>query len=109
MTYAARWKDDNLMPINGYILQGPVSDRESTAALLKKQNRDYEASLAYATRLVEEGKGKDEYMPKNLLPEGYNTPVNAYRWHSLISVGCVCTCFLAQMPFRTADKIRPQW
>jgi len=73
--------------VDGIILQGPVSDREGLVPLLEQDERDYEASLAHAKRLVEEGKGDDEYMPRSLLPVGWNNPVTAYRWLSLASVG----------------------
>jgi len=80
-------KREELPRVDGIILQGPVSDREGTVALMKEDGRDFQESLAYATRMVEEGRGGEEYMPRRLLPAEYNNPITAYRWHSLISVG----------------------
>lgn len=73
--------------VDGIILQGPVSDREAFGPLLERDGRDPAESLAYATRAVEEGRGDEVYMPRRLLPVGWNTPISAYRWHSLISFG----------------------
>jgi hypothetical protein len=78
---------EELPRVDGIILQGPVSDREGLVEVLEKDGRDYPESLAYASRKVAEGKGKEEHMPRHLLPVGYDTPITAYRWHSLISPG----------------------
>lgn len=71
--------------VDGIILQGPVSDREGLKPLMEKDGRSFQESLAHATRMLEEGHDQD-YMPKSLLPVGYDSPITAYRWHSLISV-----------------------
>jgi hypothetical protein len=73
-------------PVDGIILQGPVSDREGLKPLMEEDGRDFQESLTCATRMLEEGHGED-YMPKSQLPVGYNNPITAYRWHSLVSVG----------------------
>lgn len=86
MEYAVKGQNE-LPRVDGIILQGPVSDREAFVPLLKRDGRDPEESLAYAARVVKEGRGDEEYMPRRLLPVGWNTPITAYRWHSLISSG----------------------
>lgn len=85
MEYVVKSKNE-LPHVDGIILQGPVSDREGLKPLMEKDGRNFQESLTYATRLVEEGNGGD-YMPKSQLPLGYDNPITAYRWHSLISVG----------------------
>jgi hypothetical protein len=86
MEYVTK-KHDGLPHVDGIILQGPVSDREGFVPLLETDGRDYAESLAHATHLVENGKGHEEYMPRSLLPVGWNDPITAYRWHSLMSIG----------------------
>lgn len=85
MEYATKSQHER-PPVDGIILQAPVSDRESLKPLMEKDGRDFHGSLAYATVMLEEGRG-DDYMPKSQLPVGYNNPITAYRWHSLVSVG----------------------
>ncbi|KAJ9165479.1 DUF1749-domain-containing protein [Coniochaeta hoffmannii] len=91
--------------VDGIILQGPVSGREGLVPLLEQDERDYEASLAHAKRLVEEGKGDDEYMPRSLLPVGWNNPVTAYRWLSLASVGGDDDYFSSDLPDERVAEI----
>jgi hypothetical protein len=86
MEYVTKQHDD-IPHVDGIILQGPVSDREAFVPLLQRDGRDAAQSLAHATRAVDEGRGDAEYMPRHLLPVGWNNPITAYRWHSLISVG----------------------
>ncbi|OBR13794.1 Esterase lipase [Colletotrichum higginsianum IMI 349063] len=71
-------------PVDGFILQGPVSDRESIA-----DSVDHEwlkNSLEYAEKLIDEGK-ECEAMPRDQLPSFFQTPMTAYRWHSLAAKG----------------------
>ncbi len=71
--------------VDGFILQGPVSDREAITPTMEKKALD--ESVAYAAQLLAEGRG-DEIMPREKLPgEFRGSPVSAYRWHSLAAVG----------------------
>lgn len=91
--------------VDGIILQGPVSDREGLKPLMEKDGRSFEESLAHATRMLEEGHS-DDYMPKSLLPVGYDSPITAYRWHSLISVGGDDDYFSSDLP---EDRVAAIW
>ncbi|GJC86779.1 UPF0613 protein PB24D3.06c [Colletotrichum liriopes] len=71
-------------PVDGFILQGPVSDRESIVDSVDPEW--LKKSLEYAGEFIAEGKG-GEAMPKDLLPSFFLTPMTAYRWHSLASKG----------------------
>ncbi|KAB5558440.1 hypothetical protein GE09DRAFT_113800 [Coniochaeta sp. 2T2.1] len=107
MEYVTKGGQDKLPPVDGIVLQGPVSDREGFIPLLEQDGRNYyEESLAHATRLVEAGKGEDEYMPRRLLPAGWDTPVTAYRWRSLISVGGDDDYFSSDLP---DEKVAEIW
>ncbi|EFQ33315.1 uncharacterized protein GLRG_08459 [Colletotrichum graminicola M1.001] len=71
-------------PVDGFVLQGPVSDRESIV-----DSTDFEwleKSLKYAEDLISKGK-EGEAMPKDLVPTFFSTPMTAYRWHSLAAKG----------------------
>lgn len=73
-------------PVDGYILQSPVSDRE--AACLFLSGEDLDRSIRVAEDMVEEGRAGDA-MPRQLLPPIFETPVTAYRWRSLAAKGYV--------------------
>jgi hypothetical protein len=83
--YADYVKHEN-EPVDGFVLLGPVSDREGLALIMEPSQMN--ASLAYASRLIAQGK-KDAIMPKEMMPYDWTSPVTAYRWHSLASVGYV--------------------
>jgi hypothetical protein len=70
--------------VDGYIMQAPTSDRE-TAGLLMPQDL-LSASLQHAEALIAKGE-EGTIMAKSLIPSIITSPVTAYRWHSLISVG----------------------
>ncbi|KAK1999841.1 DUF1749-domain-containing protein [Colletotrichum falcatum] len=71
-------------PVDGFILQGPVSDRESIVDFTDSEW--LEKSLKYAESLIAEGK-EGEAMPKDLVPSFFSTPMTAYRWSSLAAKG----------------------
>lgn len=75
-------------PVDGFILQGSCSDRESLAFLMDEE--DLAAGVAHAEQLIKGGK-PSEIMPKAMLPSFYSTPVTAYRWHSLAGLGYAAT------------------
>lgn len=71
-------------PVDGFILQGPVSDREAFGPLISKE--ELEAGVAKAAELVGSGRG-DAIMPRDKLSEMFDTPITAYRYYSLLAPG----------------------
>lgn len=69
-------------PVDGFILQGPISDRDAFKAVIP----DTEKSINYARELIAKGREKD-VMPNDLVPEALNAPISAYRFISLIAEG----------------------
>lgn len=68
-------------PVEGYILQGPVSDR---GALAKEMGESkLEESVRAAKDIITSGKSH-ERMPLDYLPDSMqDTPISAFRWHAL--------------------------
>ncbi|USP82120.1 hypothetical protein yc1106_09394 [Curvularia clavata] len=99
MTYAAT------MPappqVDGYIMQAPTSDRE-TASLLMPADFLHN-SLKHAEELIAKGKETD-VMPADLIPPIFSSPITAYRWHSLISVGGDDDFFSSDLPGSTLES-----
>lgn len=72
-------------PIDAFILQGSVSDREGFVEDLGKDEADRMVRLA--TDMINDGR-KDDAVPKSQLPRPFFPwPVSAYRIHSLAGVG----------------------
>lgn len=78
---AARYANE---PVDGFILQAAVSDREALRPLMSKEA--YEDSIAYASELVKSGR-ENEIMPGSKLPKEFDSPITAYRWFSLAGRG----------------------
>ncbi|RYN42628.1 hypothetical protein AA0113_g6679 [Alternaria arborescens] len=93
MTYAST--EPAPPPVDGYIMQAPTSDRE-TAGLLMPQDL-LSASLEYAGDLIAKGKEKT-IMPASFIPSIITSPVTAYRWYSLASVGGDDDFFSSDLP-----------
>lgn len=74
--------------VDGYILQAPTSDRETASLLMPPEF--LAKSLNAAEELIKAGK-KDEVMSREYIPPIFNSPVTAYRWHSLVAKGFVRT------------------
>ena len=72
------------VPVDGYILQGPASDRE--ALKLELSEEEHSKPLKAATDLISQGKGL-ELLPRFTGNLVYFPPMTAYRWHSLQGVG----------------------
>ncbi|KAF3346935.1 hypothetical protein VD0004_g774 [Verticillium dahliae] len=71
-------------PVEGYILQSPVSDRETAGMSMPA---DYlEATIATAKQMIAEGKQEDA-MPRDSIPPVFSSLVTAYRWNSLAAKG----------------------
>jgi hypothetical protein len=69
-------------PIDGAILQAPVSDRE--ASLMHMPHDQYAKSVAAAQAMVSEG-NVDEILPTSVTYGFFGAPVTARRWLSLLS------------------------
>jgi hypothetical protein len=70
--------------VDAYILQAPTSDRETATLLMAPES--IAQTLKHASDMIASGK-QDESMPKSLIPPIFTSPITAYRWHSLVSVG----------------------
>lgn len=75
-------------PVDGFILQGSVSDRQGYVDALGQKAVDDMVSLA--KDMIDAGSG-EEVVPKSKLPPTFffPNPMTAYRLHSLAAVGCV--------------------
>jgi len=82
-------------PVDGYIMQAPTSDRE-TAGLLMPQDL-LSASLEHAEALIANREEKT-IMPSSFIPPIITSPITAYRWHSLVSVGGDDDFFSSDLP-----------
>lgn len=72
-------------PVDGFIIQASVSDRE--ALPIDKGKETIDKVVAIATEMIKSGKA-DDAVPKSQLPPVFEPfPVTAYRWHSLAAVG----------------------
>ncbi|KAL2752611.1 hypothetical protein ACRALDRAFT_2112623 [Sodiomyces alcalophilus JCM 7366] len=79
MEYTKRTDD----PVDGFILQGPASDRQAVEALLEPE--ELQESIEVAAEMIAEDRGEEMMTPEQV----YNiyNPVTAYRWHALIAKG----------------------
>ena len=87
MEYTNEVKYD-VVPVDGYILQGPVSDRQGFGMGMKADERD--KSISVAQEMIAAGNERG-IMPKDSMPKGQDFlslfPISAYRWNSLMSFG----------------------
>lgn len=82
MEYLVGPGHENRPPIDGAIIQAPVSDRE--ASLMLMPHDQYTKSVAAAQTMVSEGKA-DEIVPTSVTHGFFGAPVTARRWLSLLS------------------------
>ncbi|ODA81222.1 hypothetical protein RJ55_04186 [Drechmeria coniospora] len=82
MEYADYTTHQN-MPVDGFILQAPVSDRES----IENACSDYHASLDVAKKWIAEGRGNDCLPSTDKVVCLLGAPISAYRLHSLCAQG----------------------
>ena len=68
------------IPVDGLILQGPVSDREAFAFLMDPD--DMAEACELAAKLIAEDNG-DDCLPRDSVFPYVKTPITAYRWDSL--------------------------
>ncbi|OAR05936.1 hypothetical protein LLEC1_03700 [Akanthomyces lecanii] len=81
MEYADYEKHGN-SPVDGFIMQAPVSDREA----LKKDFSNFDELLAVSEKMIADGQ-ETEYVSAKVMPRGFDVPITAYRLHSLIAKG----------------------
>ncbi|ROT42801.1 dolichol-phosphate mannosyltransferase [Sodiomyces alkalinus F11] len=79
MEYAKRTDD----PVDGFILQGPVSDRQAVEGLLEPE--ELQESIELAAEMIAEDRGEEMMTPEQVYH--IYKPVTAYRWHSLVAKG----------------------
>jgi hypothetical protein len=84
MEYTNYTKHSN-SPVDGFILQAPVSDRESLDVYFP----NYQSKIDYADRMIAEGKGND-CLPSDQSFAMLGAPVSANRFHDLFAKGYVC-------------------
>lgn len=72
--------------VDGFIVQGSISDREGYTSFLGDETVDDMVSIA--KEMIDAGKGNDA-VPKSQLPPSFffPNPMTAYRLHSLSAVG----------------------
>lgn len=84
----AKYEENKTEPVDGFILQAPVSDRESNGKSIPAEA--IERSLKFAKELIADGK-ELQVMSHEQLPleftDQVHTPITAYRFHSLLSTG----------------------
>jgi pimeloyl-ACP methyl ester carboxylesterase len=80
----ADYAKHNNEPVEGFILQAPVSDREGLANVFP----DIDKSLEVAAQMIDEGREND-CLPSHLVPPALSAPVSAYRLQSLCAKGYV--------------------
>ncbi|PSR90374.1 duf1749 domain-containing protein [Coniella lustricola] len=73
-------------PVDGFVIQAPVSDREALVYALSQE--DVEGLVSKSNAMIRAGQ-KDDVVPKSSLPAGFpfECPVTAYRLHSLCAPG----------------------
>ncbi|KAM0197061.1 hypothetical protein ACHAPA_002549 [Fusarium lateritium] len=78
----ANYEKHNNEPVDGFIMQGPVSDRETLELIFP----DPQPSLDLAAKMISEGNGGD-CMPFAMIPAALGAPISAYRFQSLTIKG----------------------
>lgn len=82
MEYLVGPGHDAHAPIDGGILQAPVSDRE--AIVLAMDPELYKGSCEFSQKMVDAGDG-DEVLPSKVIKSFFPGPISAKRWLSLAS------------------------
>ncbi|CAJ2506233.1 Uu.00g003630.m01.CDS01 [Anthostomella pinea] len=96
--------DHNAAPVDGYILQAPVCDRDALTEEMGEAR--LEESLKAARDLFAAGKGH-ERMPLEHLPASFaKTPISAWRWYALAAIDGEDNYF---SPSLTDDVAGPYW
>ncbi|CAK7227336.1 hypothetical protein SBRCBS47491_006534 [Sporothrix bragantina] len=103
MAYAKAMKAGESPEVNGFILQGPVSDRECLVPYFKAGEHDM--TVAATEKMIKEGK-ENEIVPREFMPEMIKAPHSAYRWHSLISFNGDDDFFSSDLP---DERLADEW
>ncbi|KAM4068081.1 alpha/beta hydrolase family protein [Hirsutella rhossiliensis] len=90
----------NCSPVDGFVLQAPVSDRES----LELTWPDHKASLDLAAEWIAQGKA-DDCLPNELVPDAFGVPMSAYRMHSLFAKGGDDDYFSSDLDDETVARV----
>lgn len=85
MEYANYDRHATLPPLDGFVLQAPVSDRQSPATAFPNRT----ATLELANDMIYQGKAQD-FMPLGTLDPETPWPFSAYRLNSLYGDQYVC-------------------
>ena len=81
--YGPEWAEEER--VDGFVLQGPVSDRE--AVTVSEDMEEVRKSLAVARDMVAQERG-EEVVRREDMPKGWrDIPVTAERWCSLVDIG----------------------
>ncbi|KAG5921269.1 hypothetical protein E4U61_006964 [Claviceps capensis] len=98
MEYADYVKHSN-PPVDGFIMQGPVSDRESMDVIFPS----YQDSLALANEWIAQGRAHD-CLPNDKVPQDLSAPITAYRFNSLVAKGGDDDYFSSDLDDETVRK-----
>lgn len=76
----------NNEPVDGFIVQGSISDREGYGEMLSA--KDINDIVSVTQEMIKDGK-PNEFVPRSKLPPNFffPCPFTAYRLHSLVAVG----------------------
>lgn len=80
----ANYAKHNSNPVDGFILQAPISDREA----FKLEFPDTDKSVQVAEQMIAAGKA-DHIAPREVIPPSLGPAVSAYRLRSLLAKGFV--------------------
>lgn len=86
-------------PVDGFILQAPVSDRESLDTFIP----DYQPKLDYANKMIAEGKGED-VLPNEYSIAMLDAPISANRFHDLFAKGGADDYFSSDLDDQTVHN-----
>ncbi|KAF4442019.1 UPF0613 protein PB24D3.06c [Fusarium austroafricanum] len=95
----ANYAEHKNEPVDGFVMQGPVSDRETLELIFP----DPQPSLDLAAKMISEGKGGD-CMPFDMIPAVLGAPISAYRFQSLASKGGDDDYFSQDLPDAILEK-----
>lgn len=93
MEYADHVKHCN-PPVDGFIMQGPVSDREAMDEIFPS----HQDTLDLADEWIAQGRAHD-CLPRDKVPQDLGAPITAYRFRSLVAKKYVGFNFLCQGVF----------
>lgn len=81
----------DVSPVEGYILQGPVSDRGALATEMGETK--LEESVKAAKYIIASDRGHERMPLEHLSASMRDTPISVFRWHALCAIE-----YIAQLP-----------